>query len=62
MLAGDIEVVDDSGIRNALWTDGWEVFYPGGPDDPDHTVLRLYPEYATSWYKGQRFEFNIGGS
>ena len=62
MLAGDIEIVDDSGIRHALWTDGWEMFYPGGPDDPDHTVCRLYPVYATSWYRGRRFEFSIGDS
>lgn len=38
---------------------GWEQYYPKGPDDPDHTVLRLYPIYAQGWHGFQRFEFDI---
>lgn len=60
MLAGDIEIVDDSEIRKALWNDGWERYYPSGPDDPDHTVLRLYPKFARGWYESFRFEFSLG--
>jgi pyridoxamine 5'-phosphate oxidase len=60
MLAGDIEIVDDSGIRKALWNDGWERYYPSGPDDPDHTALRLVPKFAAGWYKSARFEFRLG--
>jgi general stress protein 26 len=59
MLSGDIEIVDDSEIRKSLWNEGWERYYPNGPDDPDHTVLRLYPKLATSWYKASRFEFSL---
>ncbi len=58
-LIGDIEIVDDSEIRKALWNEGWERYYPQGPDDPDHTVLRLYPKLATGWYQASRFEFSL---
>jgi general stress protein 26 len=61
-LTGEIEVVDDSGLRQALWNEGWERYYPGGPDDPDHTILRLYPRLATGWYKATRFEFELEGA
>jgi general stress protein 26 len=59
MLRGDIEIVDDSELRQALWNDGWEMYYPGGPDDPDHTVLRLYPKSVKGWYKAAAFEFEV---
>ncbi|MBN1427582.1 MAG: pyridoxamine 5'-phosphate oxidase family protein [Anaerolineae bacterium] len=57
MLGGDIEIVDSSELRHALWSKGWEMYYPGGPDDPDHTVLRLFPKIAMGWYRAARFEF-----
>ena len=25
---------DDSALRHAIWNEGWERYYPGGPDDP----------------------------
>jgi len=59
MLGGHIEIVDDSALRHALWNEGWERYYPGGPDDSDHTVLRLYPKIAMGWYKAARFEFEL---
>jgi pyridoxamine 5'-phosphate oxidase len=59
MLAGDIEIVDDAQLRHALWNEGWEQYYPSGPDDPDHTVLRLYPKYVEGWYQSRRFNFAL---
>jgi pyridoxamine 5'-phosphate oxidase len=56
MLAGDIEILDDLEIARALWVDGWERYYPQGPDDPDFTVLRLYPKYGRGWYRADHFE------
>jgi general stress protein 26 len=61
MLAGRIEIVNDPEIKKALWQDGWEIYYPSGPDDPDYTVLRLLPIKAKGWYKDQAFEFSLGG-
>ncbi|MCK4941021.1 pyridoxamine 5'-phosphate oxidase family protein [candidate division WOR-3 bacterium] len=59
-LTGTIEIVDDVRVREALWHEGWERYYPGGPNDPDHTVLRLYPFKARGWYKSQTYSFKIG--
>ena len=59
LLTGDLEIVDESDLRHAVWNEGWERYYPGGPDDPDHTVLRLRPRYAEGWHQSRRFEFQI---
>jgi general stress protein 26 len=59
-LTGTIEIVDDARIREALWHEGWERYYPHGPNDPDHTVLRLYPIKARGWYKSHVYSFKIG--
>ena len=60
MLASEIEIVDSSEVRKALWNEGWERYYPGGSDDPDHTALRLYPKSVEGWYRGERYEFRVG--
>ena len=62
MLSGDIGGVDDSALRHTIWNEGWERYYPGGPDDPDHTVLCLRPKRAVGWYKAARFEFELEGA
>jgi general stress protein 26 len=59
LLIGEVEVADDSAIRRAVWNEGWEKYYPGGPDDPDHTVLRLRPRRVEGWHRSRRFEFHL---
>jgi general stress protein 26 len=61
LLVGDFEILDDSALRHTLWTDGWEVYYPGGPDDPDFAVLRIRPTSVSGWNGSGRFEFPIEG-
>lgn len=41
-LSGDMEIADP-GWREFLWQPGWEMYYPKGVNDPDHTVLRFVP-------------------
>ena len=53
MLGGDTEIETDSTIKKTIWQPGWETYYPGGPDDPDHTVLRLVPSEAKLYYRLQ---------
>ena len=60
MLAGDIEIVDDSEVKKVLWNEGWERYYPAGVGDPDYTVLRLFPKRAAGWVESSRFEFTLG--
>jgi general stress protein 26 len=59
LLVGDLEAVDDTAIRHAVWNEGWERYYPGGPDDPDHTVLRMRPQKAEGWHQSRRFAFEL---
>ena len=60
MLAGNVEIVDDPRTKELLWHDGWERYYPTGPHDPDHTVLRLIPSTAKGWYNGRIFTLEFG--
>lgn len=59
MLGGKAEIVDDPQVRESLWQDGWEMYYPGGPNDPDHTVLRVLPSVARGWHGGGKFAFDL---
>jgi general stress protein 26 len=54
-----LEVVDDAAIRHALWQENWTMYYPGGVDDPENTVLRLVPQMLRGWAKKERFEMNL---
>jgi general stress protein 26 len=57
MLSGTAEIVTDQGLKKQLWQDGWEVYWPGGVDGPEFTILRLLPDFAKGWYKEGPFEF-----
>jgi general stress protein 26 len=59
MVNGNIEIVNDSVFKQKIWHDGWERYYPKGYDDPDHTVLQLYPKLAKGWTGSQTFIFSI---
>ena len=59
MLSGVIEIVTDLSLKKSLWHDGWEKYYPKGYDDPDHTVLRLFPTAAKGWNQTRTFQFKI---
>jgi len=54
MFGGEIEIAADVKLKQAIWDDGMKKYYPGGYDDPDHTVLRLHPRMVKGW-DGQRF-------
>lgn len=60
-LVGDVEIVEDAAMKEAVWADGWERYYrtTGQPDDPDYTLLRLYPKNARGWNQGEKFAFSI---
>ncbi|MFX0108175.1 MAG: pyridoxamine 5'-phosphate oxidase family protein [Candidatus Hodarchaeota archaeon] len=60
MFGGEIEIVDDAKVKKALWHEGWERYYPGGYDDPDHTVLKLHPNMVRGWNQSQTFRLSIG--
>ena len=59
MLCGEVEEVSDQQLKKQLWQTGWEMFWQGGVDDPEYTVLRLMPAFARGGYKESPFEFEL---
>ena len=60
-LQNEIEEVSDPQLKKELWQTGWEIFWQGGVDDPEYTVLRLMPAFAKGAYKESPFEFELNG-
>ena len=60
MLGGKVDIVDDPKLKEAVWQDGWEMYYPSGPADPDNTLLRLLPSVARGWFGDEKSGFSIG--
>jgi general stress protein 26 len=60
-LVGDVEIVEDATVKEAVWAEGWEQYYPttGRPDDPDYTLLRLFPRSARGWTGSETFELTF---
>ena len=48
-LAGRAEVVNDRAKMNELWDLAVQVYFPGGPDDPDLRLVRVAVERAEYW-------------
>ena len=59
MFGGHMEIVEDDDVKKSLWHDGWEKYYPTGYNDPDHTVLKLVPDYAEGWNQSSKFAFEL---
>jgi len=61
-LVGDVEIIDDAVIKEAVWSEGWERYFQttGRPDDPDYTLLRLFPKSARGWTGSEPFELTFG--
>lgn len=61
MLAGNTEVLEDMKSKEALWDEGWRIYWPGGPSDPDCAVVRLTPKEATGWWGSEPFYLDLRG-
>lgn len=59
MLGGEIEIVVDKDVKEAIWQKGWEMYYPKGVHDPDHTILCLYPIVAKYYHQLNFAQFKI---
>jgi len=62
-LVGDAEIVEEAVTKEAVWVEGWEVYFPttGRPNDPDYTLLRLFPIHARGWTGSETFALDLGG-
>lgn len=59
MLSGTIEIATEPDIKKSVWQEGWEMYYPGGVDDPDYTILYLYPMYAKYYHQLNVFKIDL---
>lgn len=48
-VAGQAQVVDDLQRKQALWSKMNEVWFKGGPTDPDLALVRVRIEHADYW-------------
>lgn len=46
MLGGEISVVADLNLKEGIWQENWRMYYPGGIEDPDYSILRMIPRIA----------------
>lgn len=60
MFSGLIEVVEDLDIKKSIWHSEWIKYYLAGFDDPDHTVLQLFPNVARGWTGNSTFKLELG--
>ncbi len=59
MLVGRIEVLQDMKSRRLLWTEGSEVYYPLGIEDPDYSVLCFTASRARYYHNLKNVTFTI---
>lgn len=50
LLTGTIEILQDRASKEMLWSDGCEIYYPLGIDDPDYTVL-CFTTKSANYYR-----------
>lgn len=62
MLQGRVEVLNDAPTQRRIWQQGWEMYYPQGPEDPDHTVLRIRPERLEMYMGFRAYKLDLVGA
>ncbi len=61
MLLGLATVVEDGAMKRELWQEGWEMYYPGGPGDPDYALLRLEPSELKYYHQMNLVHARLAG-
>jgi general stress protein 26 len=56
-LTGEMEVLSDHESKERLWSDGCEIYYPLGVDDPDYSVLRFTAKCANYYNDLKTYDF-----
>lgn len=59
MLRGEMQIVEESTIKEAVWQKGWEIYYPHGPLDADHSLLCFFPDSAIYYESLAPFFFKL---
>lgn len=59
MLVGTIEILQDIESRKMLWSEGAEVYYPLGVEDPDYSVLCFTANSGNYYHALKNITFQI---
>lgn len=59
-LSGKAKFIEDAAVRKRIWVDGWERYYPKGPEDPDYALIVMKPTAARGWATPHMFEVMLG--
>ncbi len=59
MLIGTVEILQDTESRKMLWTEGNEVYYPLGVEDPDYSVLCFTANRGNYYHALKNVTFEI---
>lgn len=59
MIVGAMEVVFDKSIREMIWKDGDEMYYPKGINDSDYCVLKFTGTKIRTYHSFQKEEIEI---
>ena len=59
MLGGEAEIVTEGPLKEEIWQDHWTYYYAGGVEDPDYTVLALYPKMGRYYHRLDTCEFRL---
>ena len=57
-LTGKMEALQDPELKQLLWFDGCEKYYPLGVTDPDYTVLRFTAERGNYYHRLVKVDFD----
>lgn len=58
-LTGQVEVLDDTATKADFWRDGYRMYYPGGPEDPDYCLLRFTAQSGEAYADMQVTAFDF---
>lgn len=59
MLIGEIDILQDIESRKMLWSEGAEIYYPLGVEDPDYSVLRFTADWGNYYHNLENISFEI---
>jgi len=60
MLVGTMEICRDRPSRERLWSEGSELYYPLGVDDPDYCVLKFTAHRGDYYHALKKYTFEVG--
>lgn len=58
MVRGRVSEVTDAAIRKAIWVPEWDMYYPGGIDGGDFSLLLFMPELVRYYHGLEVHEFD----